>query len=106
MDGNGIEFFVYTFRDDVTSGPASDDIGIENLTTHAPAAPDVPKSVGYAVIGAFGFSMLCFMAFFSGTGYARFMTAISFFYLTVYLVVPSSFGSSTARLARSIGRPS
>jgi hypothetical protein len=105
MDGNGIEFFTYTFRDDVASGPVSDDIGIESPTTHAPAAPDVPKRVGYAVIGALGFAMLCFMAFFSGTGEARFMTAISLFYLTVYLAVPVVFFRIHRRSPRQVDWP-
>jgi hypothetical protein len=86
----------------VTSGPASDDVGIESRTTHAPAAPDVPRCVGYAVIGAFGFAMIAFMTFFSGTSQVRFMTAISLFYLTVYLAVPVVFFRIQRRSLRQV----
>ena len=32
-----------------------------------PAAADMPKAIGTAIIGSFGFTMLSFMAFFGGT---------------------------------------
>jgi hypothetical protein len=91
MDGNGPDLFLLTFKDDLAEGPLSEDPGVEGSFTHAPAAPEVPKAIGYAIVAAFGLAMLIFMLSFSGSGQSRFMTAISLIYLTVYLAVPAIF---------------
>jgi len=91
MDGNGPDFFLLTFKDDLTEGPLSEDLSVESQTRHAPAAPEVPKAIGYAIVAAFGLAMFVFMAFFGGSAQSRFMTVISLLYLTVYLAVPVIF---------------
>jgi hypothetical protein len=59
MDGNDVEFFVYIFRDDVKSGPVSDDIGIESSRIDAPAASDVPTVAGGVGISTSRLAIFC-----------------------------------------------
>jgi hypothetical protein len=57
----------------------------------APAAPDVPVAVGRAIIGVYAGLIGIFFVTMGGSGEARFMIAISGFYVAMFLAVPRIF---------------
>jgi hypothetical protein len=69
-------------------GAAAVEAGEEALVTSTPAVSDIPTAVGFAVVGAFGAVVLCFMIFFSGSAQSRFVTTVTLCFLIVYFAVP------------------
>jgi len=62
--------------------------GEEDLASSTPAVSDIPKAVGFAVVGAFGAVVLCFMLFFSGSAQSRFVTVVTLCFCAVYFAIP------------------
>lgn len=79
----------------ITTRPATETAGETTTLINTPqpeaAAPDMPKEIGWAVIGSFLVAMGSFMAFFGGSGPSLFMTVISLAYLAAYVTVPVVF---------------
>lgn len=67
---------------------AADSPEVEDLASSTPAVYDIPKAVGFAVVGAFGAVVLCFMFFFGGSAQSRFVTVVTLCFCAVYCAIP------------------